>query len=82
MEIISEFVFEILLGRIIIGFFGYWTFYGFFKITKNQEKLKWLVETRKNNLNELGKGCLISIVGFITFTICFLVLYKIIYSIF
>lgn len=67
---------EILFGAIIINFFGYYTLLFFFKIVNNKEKIEWLKEARKNDSTDLSKGCLVAIVGIVSFLLtCFIIAY-------
>ena len=68
MELIGEFFIELIFRRIIVGVFGYYTLSVFYKLTNNEEKLKWLNEMTSNEGEEFGKGCIISIVGLISFS--------------
>ncbi|HFC00929.1 MAG TPA: hypothetical protein ENJ53_09015 [Phaeodactylibacter sp.] len=68
MEIIEEFFIELIFRRIIVGVFGYYTLLAFYKVTNNREGLKWLEEPAAHEGEEFGKGCLISMVGLISFS--------------
>lgn len=68
MEIIGEFVIELIFRRIIVGVFGYYTLFTFYKLTNNQERIIWLNEMTSHEGAEFGKGCMISIVGLISFS--------------
>lgn len=63
MEIIIEFIIQ----RLIVGFFGYYTLLLFFKIFKNNKGIKWLDESLDNEGEEFGRGCMIGIIGLISF---------------
>ena len=63
MEIIIEFIIQ----RLIVGFFGYYTLLLFFKIFNNNKGVKWLDESLDNEGEEFGRGCMIGIIGLISF---------------
>jgi len=69
MELITEFFLEIIVGRLIIGFFGYYTLYIIYKLFGNRQGIEWLQETVKSEETEIEKGCLVGITGFISFGI-------------
>ena len=69
-----EFIFEIFIRRIIVKTFGYYTLLFYYKITRNKQAIDWLKKTANNEGEELGKGCLISVVGLISFTTMFLLI--------
>lgn len=65
---IGELLVEIIVQRIIVRFFGYYTLVGVFTIFSMKEKLAWLKRIKKNDLElEFSRGCLIGIVGIISF---------------
>ena len=64
-----EVLLEIIFGRIIVGFFGYYTLLIIYKLFGYQKGLEWLKNSSKDEGDELGKGCFVSIVGFISFGI-------------
>lgn len=68
MEFIGEIFIELIFRKIIIGIFGYYTLSFFYKITKNKAALEWLDSTSTLEGEEFGKGCLITIVGLISFS--------------
>jgi hypothetical protein len=68
MELIGEFFIELIFRRIIVGVFGYYTLFAFYKMTNNKEGLKWLDGPSKHEGDEFGKGCMIRIVGLISFS--------------
>jgi hypothetical protein len=69
MNLIGEFLVEIIFRRIIVEFFGYYTIFGFYKITKNQKGVTWLTKAAAHEGEEFGKGCIISIVGLLSFSV-------------
>lgn len=60
---------EIIVQRIIVRFFGYYTLLLFFKIFRNKKGLQWLNDSLENEGEEFGRGCMIGIVGLISFFI-------------
>lgn len=72
MDLIGEFFIEFMFRRIIVGFFGYYALRAFYRLTSNENRLKWLDKESKHEGEEFGKGCLISIVGLISFTLFFI----------
>lgn len=68
MGLIAEFFIELVFRRIIVGVFGYYTLFAFYELTNNKKGLKWLDEASEHEGEEFGKGCLISLVGFISFS--------------
>ena len=60
---------EIIVQRIIVRFFGYYTLLLFFKIFRNEKGLQWLNDSLENEGEEFGRGCMIGIVGLISFFI-------------
>lgn len=74
MEFIFEFFLEIIFRRIIVGFFGYYTLYACYKIINDKKSQNWLEEAAQNEGEEFGKGCLISVVGLVSFTTFFVAL--------
>lgn len=74
MDILSEFVFEIIIRRIIVGFFGYYTLLFFFSLFGRKDKLEWLKSTSNAPELDFGKGFMIGIVGLITITIIFILI--------
>lgn len=74
MDIIGEFFIELIFRRIIVGVFGYYTLLVFYKLTKNRKGADWLNEAAAHEGEEFGKGCLISIVGLISFTLLFILI--------
>lgn len=73
MELITEFLFEIVFRRFIAGIFGYYTLFYTYKIFGIKKRLEWLEKTRSNE-EEFGKGCFIGIVGLISFSVLFIAL--------
>ncbi len=69
MEVIAEFFIEILFRRLIVRFFGYYTLFFLYKLFRNKEGLEWLESAAKHEGEEFGKGCLISLAGFVSFAI-------------
>jgi len=78
MEIIIEFIIQ----RLIVGFFGYYTLLLFFKIFNNNKGVKWLDESLDNEGEEFGRGCMIGIVGLLSFTSFVMILLHLINSLF
>lgn len=74
MDLIGEFFIELILRRIIVGVFGYYTLLAIYKLTNNQKGIDWLKEAAAHEGEEFGKGCLISIVGLISFTSMFILI--------
>lgn len=72
MDLIGEFFIELIFRRIIVGFFGYYSLLAFYKLTNSPTGLKWLDEASEHEGEEFGKGCLISIVGLISFASLFI----------
>ena len=72
MEILGELLFELILRRIIVGIFGFYSLMLFFKISGNTKKIEWLNETVACRGEEFGKGILISVVGLIVFSTLFI----------
>lgn len=68
MELFGELFIELIFRRIIVGVFGYYTLLAFYKLLNNQRKIAWLKEMTSNEGEEFGKGCLISIVGLVSFS--------------
>jgi hypothetical protein len=68
MDSIGEFFMELIFRRIIVNVFGYYTLFAFYKLTKNKKGLKWLDEASEHDGEEFGKGCMINIVGLISFS--------------
>lgn len=69
MELISEIFIELLFRRIVVRFFGYYTLFFFYKLTSQKNALKWLNEASRDEGEEFGKGCLISVFGLISFSL-------------
>lgn len=67
MEAIGEMFIELVYRKIIVGIFGYYTLLAFYKITKNEEALNQLNAPAAHAGEEFSRGCLINIVGIITF---------------
>jgi len=74
MDLIGEFFIELIFRRIIVGVFGFYTLLAFYKLTNNQKGSDWLNEATAHKGEEFGKGCLISIVGLISFTSLFMLI--------
>jgi hypothetical protein len=74
MELISEIFIELLFRRIIVRFFGYYTLFFFYKLTNQENALKWLNEASRDESEEFGKGCLISVIGLISFSLLIFIL--------
>jgi len=68
MELIGEFFIELIFRRLIVGVFGYYTLLAFYKLTNNRQKLQWLNQMASHEGEEFGKGCMISVVGLISFS--------------
>jgi hypothetical protein len=68
MDLIGEFFIELIFRRIIVGVFGYYTLFAFYKLTNNKKGLKWLDEASEHEGEEFGKGCMISVVGLMSFS--------------
>jgi hypothetical protein len=77
MEVFIEFLFELIFRRIIVGFFGYYTLLLVYKILGLKEEITKLQFRTKSRGEEFGKGCLIGIVGLISFTLTFILIGKI-----
>lgn len=58
---------DLIFRRIIVGIFGYYTLWAFYKITRNEEALKLLDAPATDGVKEFDRGCLINIVGLIAF---------------
>ena len=69
MEIFGEIIIELFIRRLIIGFFGYYTLLLVFKLINNQKKIAWLKEISEEEGEEFGKGCIITLTGFISFSL-------------
>jgi hypothetical protein len=74
MDLIGEFFIELIFRRIIVGVFGFYTLLAFCKLTNNQKGVEWLNGAAAHEGEEFGKGCLISIVGLISFTSLFMLI--------
>ena len=72
MELIVEFFVEIVLRRIIIGIFGYYTLLGIYTLLGNKKGLEYLKVPPNHEGEEFEKGCIISIVGLISFSLLFI----------
>lgn len=70
MEVLWEIIFEFLIQRIIVRFFGYYTLYCFYRLTSNEKGLDWLVRAKNGN-DVFGDGCLVSVVGIFSCTVIF-----------
>lgn len=66
---------QIILGRIIAGFFGKYTLMLFYKITGNKEGLKWLNQPA-DEMEAFTGGCIINLVGLASFTSLFIIFCK------
>jgi hypothetical protein len=61
-----NFFIEIILGRIIIRFFGLYTRYFFFKVVGKSKDLKYLSGNRPSKRNSLSQDFFNALVGMIT----------------
>lgn len=69
MDILGELFVEIIFRRIIAGIFGYYTLFILYKVFNNKDGLEWLSKSSKHEGDEFGKGCLINIVGLLSFSV-------------
>jgi hypothetical protein len=69
MELIVEFLVEIVFRRIIVGVFGYYTLLVIYTLFGYNKGLEWLQNPLDHEGEEIGRGCLISIVGLISFAL-------------
>ena len=69
MDLIGEFFIEIIFRRILVGFIGYYTLFFAFKLLNHKKGLTWLYQASAHEGEEFGKGCIISVVGLISFAL-------------
>lgn len=69
---IQDILGELIIKRLIVRFFGYSTLLIFYKVLRNEEKVKWLNDIRNNEGEEMGKNIQIIIAGIISFTLTFM----------
>ncbi|GJM33748.1 MAG: hypothetical protein DHS20C18_27490 [Saprospiraceae bacterium] len=83
MDLITEFFVEIFFRRLIVGFFGYYTLFFIYKLFRHKRGLEWLEAINNSEGEEFGKGCLVAIIGLISFSSLFIligVLYGLIFN--
>ncbi len=70
MELFLNFIVEIVFRRVIIGVFGYYTLWFIYKLFNYKKGLNWL-QNPGHGGDELTLGCLISLVGLVSFAAFF-----------
>jgi hypothetical protein len=66
MDTIVEIFTELIFQRIIVGIFGHYTLFIFYKLSGNEQGLAWLEAKELDIGDEYGRGCLIRLVGLIS----------------
>lgn len=66
MDIILEFIVEILFRRILIGVLGHYTLLFVLRLFGYKKGLKWLLTTKKDEAMDFGSGCIVALAGFVT----------------
>jgi hypothetical protein len=68
--LILDGILELFFRRLIVEIFGYYTLYAVFKIFRHKKGILWLNGLdEEDELDALGNGCVVSIAGFISFTL-------------
>jgi hypothetical protein len=71
MGVLLEILVGLFLERLIIGLFGYYTLWAFFKVTRNPKGIKWLDEVSKDPSADMAKGCFVTFVGLVSAGVVF-----------
>lgn len=74
MDLFGEIFIELFFRRLIVGIFGHYTLLAFYKITRNEKGEEWLKGMAEHEGEEFGKGCLISVVGLVSFSAFFIII--------
>jgi len=77
MGILDIFI-ELVFRKMIVRFFGYYSLVLLFKFTGDKESLKTIKSQAALGGNDFYEGCAINVSGFISFTIFFIALAKLV----
>jgi hypothetical protein len=75
MDVIAEIFTGLIFQRIIVGIFGYYTLYTFYKLLGDEKGILWLESKELGTGNDFGRGCLIRLAGLVSFCLfCLIIL--------